>query len=178
MKTLRLIATGALAVLLFAVNAQAILIDRGNGLIFDSTNNISWTKDADISGQAIWSNQVAFANNLTLAGFDDFRLPSIAELGSLYGQLPGAAGSNKTGDNSPFEDIQSFFWSSAEVNADDALYFRFDFGVPLQDTKQEAFYGWAVRAGDSLAAVPEPASILLLGAGLSALLGVRRLGYL
>ena len=95
-----------MAVLLMADRSEAILIDRGNGLIYDSTNNISWIQDADVSGLRTWDNQVAWAAGFSLAGFDDFRLASITELTSLYGQLPGAAGSNKTGDISPFEDIQ------------------------------------------------------------------------
>jgi len=56
---------GALAVLLFAVNAQAILIDRGNGLIYDSLNNISWIKDMDIFGPNTWDAQNTFAANLS-----------------------------------------------------------------------------------------------------------------
>ena len=66
--------------------------------LIDSTNNISWTKDADISDSNNWVGQDAFAASLTLARFDDFRLASIDERASLYGQLPGAAGSNKIGD--------------------------------------------------------------------------------
>jgi hypothetical protein len=97
-----------LAVLLFAVNAQAILIDWGNGLIYDSLNNISWIKDIDISEPNTWDAPKHLAANLTLAGFDDFRQPSLDELASLYAQLPGAPGSNKTGDIFPFEDIRLY----------------------------------------------------------------------
>src|SRR5258705_11178167 len=95
MKLTTLVA-GALAVLLFAVNAQAILIDRGNGLIYDSTNNISWIQDADVSGQRTWDNQVSWAAGFSLPGFDDFRLARIADLPSLYNQLADAPGSKKT----------------------------------------------------------------------------------
>ena len=145
----------AIMVGLLAGQAHATLIDRGNGLIFDSTNGISWTKDADISGQNNWDGQNTFAANLTLAGFDDFRLASIGELASLYGQLPGAAGSNKTGDISPFEDIQSDYWSGTEVDAGLARVFFFGFGGQSIFDKDGFNYGWAVRPGDSVAAVPE-----------------------
>lgn len=41
-------ALGLMAVLLMAGKSQATLIDRGNGLVYDDVNNISWTQDADI----------------------------------------------------------------------------------------------------------------------------------
>ena len=89
-------------VLLFSSLARATLTDRGNGLIYDSVNNISWTQVAGDGVQRRWDAQRNWADGFSLAGFDDFRLPSIAELASLYGQLPGDAQSNKTGDISPF----------------------------------------------------------------------------
>jgi len=38
------------AVLLVAGNTPATLIDRGNGSVYDSFDNLSWTQDAAISG--------------------------------------------------------------------------------------------------------------------------------
>jgi hypothetical protein len=160
---------GLMAGLLMVGKSQATLIDRGNGLIFDDVNNISWTKDADISGINTWDGQNTFAANLSLAGFDDFRLASIDELASLYGQLPGAPGSNKTGDISPFEDIQSDYWGT-EFDAFNAWDFVFVNGDQFIVLKFNGLYGWAVRPGDSVAAVPEVGSGLLVGLGL---LGMR-----
>ena len=152
-------------------NPEATLIDRGNGLIYDDVNDISWVQDADVSGLNNWDGQVSWADGFSLAGFDDFRLASIDELASLYGQLPGAPGSNKTGDIAPFEDIQSVYWSGTEFDTNDAWVFVFGFGgqfIGLKDFVN--LYGWAVRPGDSVAAVPEVGSGLLMGLGL---LGMR-----
>ena len=157
-------------VLLFSSLARATLIDRGNGLIYDTVNDISWIKDADVSGSDTWDNQVSWAAGFSLAGFDDFRLASLAELESLYDQLPGAPGDNKTGDISPFLDIANGYWSGTEVDAANARGFDFDSGVADSDLKSDFDFGWAVRRGDSVAAVPEVGSGLLMGLGL---LGMR-----
>jgi len=86
---------------------QATLFDRGNGLIYDDFDNLSWTQNAAISGLNDWASQNAFADNLVLAGFDDFILATTSDLEGLYLQLPGADGSNKTGAQGPFTNIQT-----------------------------------------------------------------------
>ena len=154
-----------MAGLLMAGKSQANLIDRGNGLIYDDVNNISWIKDADVSGTNTWDNQVSWAAGFSLAGFDDFRLASIDELASLYGQLPGAGGV-KIGDISPFEDIQDSYWSGTEFVAGFAWYFGFGGAQDIFPKDLGSLYGWAVRPGDSVAAVPEVGSGLLMGLGL------------
>jgi hypothetical protein len=48
---------GLMAVLLVAGKTPATLIDRGNGLVYDSFDNLSWTQDAAISGLNDWAGQ-------------------------------------------------------------------------------------------------------------------------
>ena len=100
---------------LIAGRAQATLFDRGNGLVYDDFDNLSWTQNAAISGLNDWASQKAFADNLVFAGFDDFILVTLSDLEGLYLQLPGPNGSNKTGAQEPFTDIQSTYWSRTEI---------------------------------------------------------------
>ena len=167
----RVVAVGGFLLMTLMVGrAQATLFDRGNGLVYDDFDTLSWTRNAAISGLNDWASQKVFANSLVLAGFDDFILATLSDLEGLYLQLPGPAGSNKTGAQGPFTDIQSTYWSRTEVDASRASVFSFLGGDQAPGDKNVPRYGWAVRFGDSQrlgggAPVPVPATALLLGTG-------------
>jgi|SRR6516225_2703468 hypothetical protein len=67
--------------------ASATLIDRGNGLIYDTVLNITWVQDAnlcltlnncvngDAFGNMTWDDANTWAANLVYRGFSDWRLP-------------------------------------------------------------------------------------------------------
>jgi hypothetical protein len=91
MKTLKTCAAAATMVAVSGAS-QAALIDRGGGMIFDSTRNITWLADMnyartsghtgggvlpDGSGAMTWAAATAWANNLVYGGFDDWRLPTL-----------------------------------------------------------------------------------------------------
>jgi hypothetical protein len=70
--------------------AQASLIDRGNGMIYDDVLDITWLQDANYAntsgylgdsitdGNMSWSSANQWAANLTFGGYDDWRLPSVS----------------------------------------------------------------------------------------------------
>lgn len=71
-----IIALGLLTGLLFAGGAQATLIDRGNGLIYDDVLDITWVADANLcvalgncvnspNGEMRWPDANTWAANLT-----------------------------------------------------------------------------------------------------------------
>jgi hypothetical protein len=82
------IALATLALTLSCGAAQATLLDRGGGLIYDTVLDITWLQDAnyavangdDADGLMTWSQSVAWADRLVYAGFDDWRLPTLTPL--------------------------------------------------------------------------------------------------
>ena len=97
MKTLK---TWAAAVGLIALSgaAQAALTDRGGGMIYDTTLNITWLADwnyANTSGFANgglmnWTTANNWANNLVYGGYHDWRLPTSLDAGGTGPCGPGA----------------------------------------------------------------------------------------
>lgn len=84
MKTLKTWAAAA-AILTLTGAAQAALINRGGGMIYDSTRNITWLADMnyamtsghDADGRMTWTAAKAWADNLTFGGYSDWRLPTL-----------------------------------------------------------------------------------------------------
>lgn len=79
------IATGmALAGLLASGTAQAALVDRGGGMLYDTVLDITWLQDAnyaktsgyDADGLMAWSAAKTWADNLVYGGYSDWRLAS------------------------------------------------------------------------------------------------------
>lgn len=84
-----------LAGMLASGGAQAALIDRGGGLIYDNVLNITWLQDANYArtsgyatdGRMTWSEATTWAANLTYVDtvrnvtYDDWRLPFVVDTG-------------------------------------------------------------------------------------------------
>lgn len=64
--------------------ANATLIDRGGGLIYDDFLDITWLQDANYSytsgydedGRMDWYDAMAWAESLTFGGYENWRLPT------------------------------------------------------------------------------------------------------
>ena len=70
--------------------AQATLIDRGGGMIYDDVLNITWLQDAnyaktsgyDFDGRMNWAAANTWAANLVYGGYNDWRLPTMVDTGT------------------------------------------------------------------------------------------------
>ena len=104
--------------LLAATSAHAALINRGGGMIYDTELNITWLQDwnhAKTSGYSAggvapgsvldtntiwtdgrmgWDAANSWANNLVHGGFDDWRLPTMADTGAAGCDFSYAGGTD------------------------------------------------------------------------------------
>ena len=94
--------------LVFALStvAEAGLIDRGGGLIYDSDLGITWLQDANYAGVAMSHDEaLAWAESLVYQGYEDWRLPSALNQDgtgpdSTYSFIPGSTSPPKVCDDS------------------------------------------------------------------------------
>lgn len=190
----RFIITALVLLLPFAPSfTQAAFIDRGGGLIYDDTLDVTWLQDAnyamssgyDIDGMMSWQESMTWAATLSFAGFDDWRLPtydntnprppaatSDNEIGWLWYRLAGGDVIGNDTDISPFYNLayqmggSEWYWTGTENASDELRAWRISMNCACWDSplKTNEYFAWAVRDGD-VRPVPEPAvlSIFVLG---------------
>lgn len=69
--------------------------DNGDGTVTDNVTGLMWQHEMD--EKMTWDEAVIYAENSTLSGYDDWRMPSIKELYSLI-LFKGMSGGEKAGD--------------------------------------------------------------------------------
>ena len=90
-----------------SMSANAALVDRGGGLIYDTDLNITWLADAnyamasgyDADGRMTWTNAMTWAANLSYGGYIDWRLPTTLQPDPTcqFNDAIGSYGYNCTG---------------------------------------------------------------------------------
>jgi len=85
-------------------------VDNGNGTVTDVSAGLTWHQEINVE-KITWKDALSYCENLTIAGYDDWRMPNVNELQSIVdytkanpvdGLLPVMAGAN---------------WSSTSANA-------------------------------------------------------------
>ena len=193
-----------LVAFLMASGAQAALIDRGAGFIYDSVLDITWAQDANINGLDKGIDQIAWADSLSI--FDplrnqtwtDWRLPdmdvnadnatvdcsSVSEIlcrDNEYGYLFHQNGISQ-GAPGLFSNLGDWYWSSTKDPGTGQLRLLFNMAAGNQSTglnpnlDANAFLAMAVMDGDVgiFSVVPIPASVWLFGSALGLLGWMRR----
>ena len=124
-------------------------IDNGDETITDVETGLMWQK-ATAPGTYLWEEALDYSENLTLAGYDDWRLPNIKELTSLVSD----SNSPRIDTNFFPDTVGSNYWSSSSFptlrpadNYSSAWYVEFDSGrvTTLFGIKLNNYYVRAVR---------------------------------
>lgn len=114
--------------------------------VTDRLTGLMWAR-APGSIPVTWADALTGANDLTLCGFSDWRLPNVNELESLVNSeiRPGVF-LNTQG----FSGIQAdLYWSSSSHvgSTADAWVVSMHDGNVSANNKSDSFYAWSVRAG-------------------------------
>ncbi len=152
----KFLTTAAVLAFSLSTGAQASLVARTGGMVYDDVNNITWAADAnlaqtsgyDTDGRMTWANAVAWADQLTLGGFTDWSLPTTvpalsgynqkgSQMGDLfYNQLGGVSSTSiattHNANYNLFTNVQSYvYWSGSEYapEPDGAWNFSTDDGL-------------------------------------------------
>jgi len=66
----------ATALSVATLSAQAALVARSGGMVYDTVQNITWLQNWNTNGRMNWTTANNWANDLVYAGFSDWRLPT------------------------------------------------------------------------------------------------------
>jgi murein DD-endopeptidase MepM/ murein hydrolase activator NlpD len=120
--------------------------DNGDGTVTDMTTGLMW-KQTETKAMT-WEEALAFSEDLDLAGFRDWRLPTIRELSWLVDDSRREPSIN----TAYFPGCRpSFYWSSTThaLYPGFAWHVRFDDGLVQGAQKGRRYYVRAVRGGKS-----------------------------
>ena len=86
-------------------------IDNGDGTVTNKNTELMW-QQAEIGATMTWEEALTYCENLSLAGYDDWRLPNIKELRSVNNDKL----SKPSIDTTCFPDVHaSRYWSSMHL---------------------------------------------------------------
>jgi hypothetical protein len=146
-------ATGCTSDGRFVLNDGGTPEDTSDDTVTDNCTGLMWQRDtADVNddGQSTdqdfvpWCDALAYCENLSFAGHDDWRLPNVRELQSIvdYGLVVPSI-------DPVFGALSSGYWSSTSSagNPGGAWLVYFEGGLDILDGKDFSRYVRAVRSG-------------------------------
>ena len=129
-------------------------IDNGDGTTTDANTGLMWQRGSTVS---IWKSALSYCESIALAGYDDWRLPSIHELLSIIDHnQPNCRPHIDTDYFSPCYlpppytcQYDHLCWTSTTdtANPEDAWFVCFEDGDYLSRGKNETMYARCVRGG-------------------------------
>jgi len=150
-------------------SANPVFTMNNDGTVTDNRTCLIWLQDASCVGRQAWADvdtsaevvaliDAATCDNYTASTFNDWRLSTVQELGSLvhYGYVNPAM-SNATGDakwtadGDAFSGVQSDYYWSSSTDASyptAAWYVNLNNGSVNSNNKTNTNYVWPVRGGE------------------------------
>jgi hypothetical protein len=122
-------------------------IDNGNGTVTDIETKLMWQQVTAV--KINWEEAMSYCWGLSLAGYTDWRLPTLDELMHL---VDISWGYNPTINRTFFpKTVSSFYWSSTTyaVSTNDAWGVHFGYGFDDMYNKPNSYYVRAVRGGQA-----------------------------
>ena len=131
----------------FTINPQSYT-DNGDGTITDNNTGLSWQQTEDFAARD-WDEAITYAENMTLGGFDDWRLPTKKELSLILDYSRVSPAINTTYFPST---NGSYYWTSTTYAFDTTNAWRvgFTMGGVSQIAKTDTLYVRCVRGGEPL----------------------------
>jgi len=119
--------------------------DNGDGTVMDNVTSLMWQQEADDT-QRTWAEACTYCDDLSLGGFNDWRLPSKKELLSIV----DCGSDNPSIDTTYFSGTNSSYYWSSTTDADDtsdACFVNFSAGSVNSYLKSDSNYVRCVRGG-------------------------------
>jgi hypothetical protein len=120
-------------------------IDNGDGTVTDPSSGLMW-QQTTAPGSYTWEQALSYCENLALAGYTDWRLPTIRDLDSIVDLNIGAPAI----DSTYFPDtVPALFWSASPgvYDTTSAWSLAFNYGYGLCLNKPASLYIRSVRGG-------------------------------
>jgi len=138
-------------------------VDNGDGTVTDVATGLMWSQ-ADSGVGMDWEDALAYAEGSELAGYDDWRLPSVKELQSIveYGQSPNAIDSDDLGPaiDTDFFNITALASGTTAYDPDYG-YFWTSTSAYQNARSPGYYYAWYVAFGTAV----DPTGVDVHGAG-------------
>ncbi len=169
------------------LDGQAVAADDLAAVFeYDAVLDLTWLRNANVNGGMNWQDASTWADGLSLGGYSDWRLPSAlspctgtscrGEMGVLWFDVLGNDIHHVPSQNpvnpGPFQNLQLWaHWLAEPMATNPGYAYSFYTGLTVPglqagDLYSQTWYAMAVREGDVLGAVPEPATLVSMLAGL------------